>query len=149
MRAGAGCAFGFLVCCVQPYSRGMKSVRYVRVYVCMCIYVCVCACVCMFVCVCACVYWSFSVSSPYHTLSPPTFPFPLRSFLFSLPFHPCSSLSLSILALPFPSSFQSGRLYPDTDSSGRTKDLAAPLIIGENQICNIITMIYAFIPYYD
>ena len=26
--------------------------------------------------------------------------------------------------------FLSGRLHPDTDSSGRTKDLSAPLLIG-------------------
>ena len=42
-------------------------------------------------------------------------------------------LTFSILILlpcPFPS-FSSGRLYPDTDTStGETKDLSAPLLIG-------------------
>jgi hypothetical protein len=66
VRAGAGCAFGFLVCCVQPYSRGMKSVEYVCVCMCVCVYgyvlcvfmglhVCLCVCKVMYACIYACV----------------------------------------------------------------------------------------------
>jgi hypothetical protein len=80
----------------------------------------------------------YTISTPFISLPIPSLPLSL-SILTN--FQP-----LSIVTLPFTYPSQSGRLYPDTDSSGRTKDLSAPLIFGENQIYE---MIHAFIFYYD
>ena len=83
-------------------------------YVCVCLCVCVCMYMCacdVCVCVCACVFVCVCVCVCV-----------------------CAGASLFIFSPPPLHSLLSGRLHPDTDSSGKTKDLSAPLLIGMHAI---------------